>query len=65
MYVSCESDAQPCSAAESGSDRAAPVEERAIASHELFEGAREVMIEHQHAKYRLRITRQGKLILTK
>lgn len=65
MYVSCESNAQPSSDAESGSDRAAPFEERAIASHELFGGAREVMIVHQQAKYRLRITRQGKLILTK
>lgn len=37
----------------------------AIASHTLFKGAREVIIVHHQEEYRLRITRQGKLILTK
>ena len=31
----------------------------------LFAGAREVIIEHQSQEYRLQITKQGKLILTK
>ncbi len=34
-------------------------------SRELFHGAREVIIEHAGQAYRLRITRQDKLILTK
>lgn len=32
---------------------------------ELFGAARELLIEHRGATYRLRITRQGKLILNK
>ncbi|MGH8558626.1 MAG: hemin uptake protein HemP [Methylococcales bacterium] len=34
-------------------------------SAELFGAAREVVIEHAGQEYRLRLTRQGKLILTK
>lgn len=34
-------------------------------SAELFGAAREVVIEHAGEEYRLRLTRQGKLILTK
>jgi hemin uptake protein HemP len=34
-------------------------------SVELFGTAREVVIEHAGEEYRLRLTRQGKLILTK
>ena len=34
-------------------------------SHQLFGGSREVHIEHAGQQYRLRITRQNKLILTK
>lgn len=34
-------------------------------SRELFDGLREVGIEHGGALYRLKITRQGKLILNK
>lgn len=36
-----------------------------IRSRQLFEGAREIGIDHEGALYRLRITRQGKLILNK
>ncbi len=36
-----------------------------ISSHELFQGHQEIRIEHADQVYRLRITRQGKLILTK
>ena len=36
-----------------------------ISSAELFAGAREVLIDHSGATYRLRHTSQGKLILTK
>lgn len=36
-----------------------------MSSSALFKGARELMIEHQGVYYTLRITRNGKLILTK
>ncbi|WP_127144511.1 hemin uptake protein HemP [Pelagibacterium montanilacus] len=36
-----------------------------IPSHKLFGQAREVAIDHDGTVYRLRITRQGKLILNK
>ena len=48
-----------------GDEATVPGRPRAIASPELFRGAREVVILHQQEQYRLRITRQGKLILTK
>ena len=38
---------------------------RAIDSRELLDGARELCIDHSGAIYRLRVTRQNKLILTK
>lgn len=34
-------------------------------TRELFQGAQRIHIEHQGEIYRLQITRQGKLILTK
>ena len=44
-----------------------PVAEPAktVPSAHLFDGSREIAIAHEGAIYRLRITRQGKLILTK
>lgn len=36
-----------------------------VDSKQLFEGQRELIIQHQGEEYRLRITRQDKLILTK
>lgn len=36
-----------------------------LTSNELFQGNREVLIEHNGEVYRLRITRTGKLILNK
>ncbi len=38
---------------------------KTITSHELFKGARELLIEHGDCQYRLRQTSKGKLILTK
>ena len=38
---------------------------RKASSHELLGDRSELLIEHQGAEYRLRITRLGKLILTK
>lgn len=42
---------------------AAPI--KTITTEELFEDMREIMVLHAGAKYRLRITSNGKLILTK
>ena len=38
---------------------------RTLSSRNLFEGRREIAIEHGESVYRLKITRQGKLILNK
>ncbi|WP_258571212.1 hemin uptake protein HemP [Flavimaribacter sediminis] len=38
---------------------------RILNSRDLFKGASELCIEHGESVYRLRITRQGKLILNK
>ncbi|MCK9620732.1 MAG: hemin uptake protein HemP [Methylobacter sp.] len=42
-----------------------PVLRQRLQSAELFGTANEVVIEHAGEEYRLRLTRQGKLILTK
>ncbi len=42
-----------------------PPVRRRISSHALFDSANELVIEHAGDEYRLRITSQGKLILTK
>ena len=38
---------------------------RTIDAHNLFRGEREICIEHEGIRYRLRITRRNKLILQK
>lgn len=38
---------------------------RVVSSRELFDGGQRVDIQHEGQTYRLQITRQGKLILTK
>ncbi len=38
---------------------------RELDSHDLLGGARELLIRHNGESYRLRVTRLGKLILTK
>jgi len=42
-----------------------PPKKRRVRAEELFGGASEIIIEHHGEEYRLRITKQGKLILTK
>ncbi|MBO6726370.1 MAG: hemin uptake protein HemP [Rhizobiaceae bacterium] len=42
-----------------------PLPVRTLSSRNLFEGRREIAIEHGESVYRLKITRQGKLILNK
>jgi hemin uptake protein HemP len=44
-------------------DESAPA--RTIRSAELLQGARELLIQHDESTYRLRLTRNGKLILVK
>jgi hemin uptake protein HemP len=44
---------------------AQPEDERVIDAGDLFRGCREIWIEHDGARYRLRITRRNKLILQK
>jgi hemin uptake protein HemP len=51
--------------ASSGSAYLPGRELRRVSSEELVGPAREVLIRHAGCDYRLRITRQGKLILTK
>ena len=42
-----------------------PLSVRTLSSSSLFQGEHEIGIEHHGALYRLKITRQGKLILNK
>ncbi|MGD9648936.1 MAG: hemin uptake protein HemP [Pirellulales bacterium] len=42
-----------------------PLEARVLRSDEILDGRREVIIEHGSEIYRLRLTRNGKLILQK
>jgi hemin uptake protein HemP len=43
----------------------ASAEIRVLESAEIFRGSNEIMIRHDGAVYRMKITRQGKLILNK
>ena len=49
----------------SGGQRVISVAEHKIDSRDLFVGTREVIIHHGGGTYRLRLTAQNKLILTK
>jgi hemin uptake protein HemP len=42
-----------------------PERPRRLRSSELMSGQREILIEHAGSEYRLRVTNQNKLILTK
>jgi hemin uptake protein HemP len=52
----------PSTPANTGAGAADP---RRIPSHELLSGAREIIVEHRGSQYRLRLTANDKLILTK
>lgn len=52
-------------APESMRPRAPVMAPRTLTSESLFEGRTEIAIDHGGAVYRLKITRQGKLILNK
>jgi hemin uptake protein HemP len=42
-----------------------PAERKVVSSEQLMAGAREIAIRHEGQEYRLQVTRNGKLILTK
>ncbi|MBI3861242.1 MAG: hemin uptake protein HemP [Planctomycetia bacterium] len=52
-------------AAESAEQRDPAAAPPTVRSDDLLRGGREILIEHAREVYRLRITRNGKLILTK
>ncbi len=56
---------EPLDIALSAKQDITPALRQRLQSAELFGTAREVVIEHAGEEYRLRLTRQGKLILTK
>ena len=57
---------EPIDADDDGDDvPAGEVSTRVLRASELFGDTREVWIEHEGVRYRLRITRRGKLILQK
>jgi hemin uptake protein HemP len=56
---------EPSNLALSAKKDKAPALRQRLHSAELFGTEREVVIEHAGEEYRLRLTRQGKLILTK
>ncbi len=55
---------KPPDEAAPGQDKAKPAPRRHRAAAELFAGAREIVIDHDGRLYQLRITQNGKLILT-
>ena len=58
-------DSAPEQASASTADKPTAGVRRRLSSSELFGETRELVIEHADEEYRLRITSQGKLILTK
>jgi len=63
---SCELNSQPeIVVAGFGTENVRGTVLRAISSAHLFAGTRELVIKHANENYFLRITNQGKLILTK
>ena len=51
--------------ADAAADAAPEAAVRRISSHRLLAGERELVIQHMGSEYHLRLTRNGKLILTK
>jgi len=59
-------DAKDAEAVESGpADGRPPQPPRRVRSADLFQGARQLIIVHNNEEYHLRITRLGKMILSK
>jgi hemin uptake protein HemP len=57
--------AEPPSRKEPDPSPVRAVPPRPVRAEELFQGAREIYIDHAGTRYRLRITRRNKLILQK
>jgi hemin uptake protein HemP len=55
----------PCDAPKNDADMRESAEEKVVRASDLFGIRREIVIEHAGERYRLRITRRGKLILQK
>jgi len=60
-----QSAAMPSRSAATGSAASSSTAHKQVKSGTLFEGAQELRIDHHGQEYRLRQTRNGKLILTK
>jgi hemin uptake protein HemP len=56
---------EPEPSAQTPSPRAIPLDRNRLDSRDLFVGTRELTITHGEETYRLRLTAQNKLILTK
>lgn len=70
MAMTCDNDHDPVEAPGTLADvpatmSAGTTAARAVTSEDLFQGHREVLIVHAGETYRLRLTRNGKLILNK
>ena len=63
LMVTPESQKNRVPAGEAASQKEAPANLR-IKSEELLQGRGELVIDHQGREYRLRVTQNGKLILT-
>lgn len=63
--MSCDETEPSMQKPESGSANESKRPVRQLTAAEIFAGSKEVIIEHAGQRYRLRITRSGKLILTK
>lgn len=56
---------EECNERDGDCDAPPPTEAKTLKADELFGPDREIWIEHNGERYRLRITRRGKLILQK
>ena len=63
--LDAQSSPTPQRSAASAAAASSPAVPRQVKSAALFEGAQELRIDHHGQEYRLRQTRNGKLILTK
>ena len=65
IIINCMSQPESLEAVLTPAQRPEPAAARQFDSRALFAGARELLIRHNGELYRLRLTRAGKLILTK
>jgi len=65
IIINGMSQPEPLSTSSAPAPQRPPADARQLDSRSLFGAARELLIQHNGALYRLRLTRAGKLILTK